>query len=104
MWRQSVSKHKTKVTVAAWYPGDVEVSPKSLADALGDLRYDSLVEYLDALAEKLQSDSEGDGGRGRGKLAACLQRAAYNLDEAVAEIRDAWKICEPYTKVSNADK
>ena len=93
-----MAKHKTRVTVAAWYPGDVEVSPKSLSDALGDLRYDSLGEYLSALAEKLQKDSESDGGRGRGKLAAHLQRAAFALDEARLEIEAAWKICEPYMK------
>lgn len=80
------------------------ISPQELAGDLGDLRYDGLGEYLSALAEKLQRDSEGDGGRGRGKLAAHLQRAAFALDEARLEIEAAWKICEPYMKVSNADK
>lgn len=91
-----MSKHKTELTVAAWYPGDVSVSPQQLSESLGNLRYDSLGEYLSAMAAKLQRDSEGDGGRGRGKLAAHLQRAAFALDEARLEIESAWKICEPY--------
>lgn len=99
-----MSKHKIRMSVAAWYPGDVEVTPESLAETLGDLRYDSLGEYLGALAAKLQKDSESDGGRGRGKLATHLQRAAFALDEARLEIEAAWKICEPYMKVSNVDK
>lgn len=67
-----------------------------LAEALGDLRYDSLADYLSALAAKLQKDSRSDGGRGRGQLAERLQRAAFALDEAALEIEGAWKICEPY--------
>lgn len=93
-------KHKSELTVAAWYPGDVGVSPQQLAEALGDLRYDSLGEYLSALAAKLHKDSVSDGGRGRGQLAKCLQDMAWQLDEAVFYANEAWKICEPYMKES----
>lgn len=72
------------------------VAPSDLAEWLGDLRYDSLAVYLSALAEKLQKDSESDGGRGRGKLAEHLQRTSWYLDEAVYHVKEAWDICEPY--------
>jgi hypothetical protein len=79
-----------------------EVPPHELARLLGELRYDSLREYLVELAAKLQKDSEGDGGRGRGQLAGHLQRAVWSLDEAALEIDRAWKICMPYMPVSKA--
>lgn len=88
-------KHKKLVTI---YVGSdvLEVPPPELARMLGDLQYDYLAAYLSELAGKLQRDSEGDGGRGRGQLAAHLQRAVWSLDEARLEIEKAWKICEPY--------
>lgn len=75
-----------------------EIKPGELADLLCDLRYDAMADYLSAIAERLQKDSEGDGGRGRGKLAERLQSAALNLDEAVTDILKCWKICEPYMR------
>jgi hypothetical protein len=73
-----------------------DIPPQELARLLGDLRYDAMAEYLDALAKKLSDDSRSDGGRGRGQLAERLQRAAFALDEARLEIKEAWAICAPY--------
>ena len=89
-------KHKTKLTIGAWYPGDIEVLPRDLAELLGDLRYDGLADYLSALAEKLQRDSESDGGRGRGMLSRRLENAASGLRLAVDAVEDAWDICKDY--------
>ncbi|MBV8068286.1 MAG: hypothetical protein JO270_00175 [Acidobacteriaceae bacterium] len=91
-------KHDTLFTLPLDLPKVRTVHAQEFAQLLGDLRYDRLAQYLDALAEKLQKDSESDGGRGRGQLAACLTRAAFNIDEARLAIEAAWEICEPYTK------
>lgn len=74
------------------YPGDFS----ELASELGDLRYDSLAEFLALLSEKLQEDARADAGRKRIKLAKQLQNASEQIAAASTEIAEAWKICEPY--------
>jgi hypothetical protein len=98
----SKKTHRPDLLVPFTYKEDnhVPVSPEDLARCLGDLRYDGMAGYLDALAKKLSDDSRGDGGRGRGQLAERLQRAAFAVDEARLEIEAAWAICEPYMPVS----
>lgn len=91
-------RHPTAVTIPAWYPGDIPVAPQELADKLGDLRYDALAEYLDALSAKLQNDSGSDGARGRGQLSTVLGRMSQELASAATSARAAWKICEPHVK------
>lgn len=94
-----MKEHKVVLSVATpWHPGNVEVTPEALAEALGDLRYDSLAEYLVALSKKLQKDSENDGGRGQGQLSYHLSQAAFEIEEARFAIERAWKICDPYMK------
>jgi hypothetical protein len=43
------------------YPGTLA----ELAGELGDLRYDALAQFLQALARKLEADAAADIGRGR---------------------------------------
>ena len=84
-----MSRHATRVFSES---GD-EVTPSDLAEALCSLRYDGLVDYLDALAKALQSDSEDDRGRGRERLAERLELAAEFVQQASEAIDDAWDIC-----------
>lgn len=71
-------------------------SLESLAEAMGDLRYDTLSELLYQLKCKLNKDSDADEGRGRPKLAKCLSEAAWSLGQASIELDKAWEICRPF--------
>jgi len=72
--------------------------PESLATILGDLTYDGLAAYLEALAAKLERDAAADEGRRRPKLAARLGAAAAAQRQAAAEIRAAWEVCQPFMR------
>ncbi len=74
------------------YPGDL----KTLAVELGDLRYDALAHFLQALSDKLREDGQKDADRTRKKLATHLQNTADLLNDSAEEIQSAWEICEPY--------
>lgn len=67
-----------------------------LSDKLGDLRYDTLSNFLDLLSYKLEKDSIADKERGRHKLSAKLRQSSDYIRQASVEIKDAWIICEPF--------
>lgn len=69
---------------------------QSLAEEIGDLRYDALEAFLHHLALKLKKDSEADAKRGRPQLAGNLMNASNYLEISAIEIGRAWKICAPY--------
>lgn len=71
-----------------------------LAEEIGNLRYDSLEEFLHFLAAKLKKDGEADAKNGRLQVANNLLSAAKFLEESSIEIRKAWRICEPYLQVT----
>lgn len=60
-----------------------------LVEDLGNLRYDSLAEFLNKLSKKLESDGHADEARGRMQLSKQLAYAAKSIG-------NAWKICKPY--------
>jgi hypothetical protein len=91
-----MKRHLDRLTIPAWYPGDVDVSTYDLADRLGNLRYDCLADYLLALAEKLRRDAEADRGCGRPVLADHLAASSWNLLDAARAIRYAWDVCESH--------
>ena len=70
---------------AVEYPG----GHQQLAAGLGNLRYDSLAQFLCLLSEKIEQDGDADLGRNRPKLAGHLHRAAD-------EIARAWQLCKPF--------
>lgn len=74
------------------YPGTLI----ELANEIGDLRYDALVEFLHVLAAKLTEDATADAGRGRPRLAAALRGGAAGLRAAAAEVERAWAISAPH--------
>ena len=65
----------------------------TLAETLGDLRYDALAEFLEALSEKMAKDAEADAGRARHQLARELYDCAEQLGGASGATKRAWKIC-----------
>ena len=69
---------------------------EQLAEELGDLRYDSLAEFLELLAQKIERDGQNDLKRSRKKLAKSLQNAAIRLTESAKQIEIAWSISAPY--------
>ncbi|RMG72562.1 MAG: hypothetical protein D6722_05210 [Bacteroidetes bacterium] len=75
------------------YPGSME----ALAEEIGDLRYDTLSEFLALLASKIQRDGDKDASRSRVKLASHLHECARHLRASKDAIDRAWVICEPYT-------
>jgi hypothetical protein len=77
---------------------DVERYPGSLAALaadVGDLRYDALADFLQALAAKLAADGDADAGRGRAELAVALRSASDAVGAAATNIEQAWVICAP---------
>jgi monomeric isocitrate dehydrogenase len=85
----SAPKHPETITA---YPDSLT----TLANEIGDLRYDALAEFLMTLSQKLESDGKKDGARGRKQLAHCLQASSEAIKHATEEIQTAWHICEPY--------
>ncbi len=73
-------------------------SLQDLVEEIGNLKYDSLAEFLGLLSEKIRQDGDKDKNRGRLKLAKHLHDCANKLEESKVSINHAWRICEPYTK------
>lgn len=75
-----------------------EGSPADLAEAIGDLKYDALANFLALLAAKIEKDGAKDRNRGRIQLATSLEESAKNLRSAKSSIDIAWQISAPYMK------
>ena len=71
---------------------------KELAEAIGDLRYDSLIELFEELSFKFQIDADADYGRGRKRLSKKLADVALRFHEQQMDMKEIWEICEPYMK------
>ncbi|MEM7344288.1 MAG: hypothetical protein AAF485_08585 [Chloroflexota bacterium] len=69
---------------------------QALAEDLGDLRYDTLTQFLNLLAEKLAHDAKKDQARQRDQLATALHSCSEKIEAAAADMDQAWKICKPY--------
>ena len=64
-------------------------SMKELVEDIGNLKYDSLSDFLKMLSEKLERDSVEDADRLRYKLSLQLKEASHHIGEA-------WEISKPY--------
>lgn len=64
----------------------------TLANTLGDLRYDVLTDLFEKLIIKLESDSFKDNAFGRHELSTSLNNAAKHIRNARQDIYDAWII------------
>jgi len=80
-------KHTTKVK-------GVGFELDELAQRTGDLYYDNLAHFLDALSQKIKSDATADKQRGRKKLAHSLFKSAISLQESSKELNTAWQNCK----------
>lgn len=85
------SKHKATVEK---YDGDL----KFLAEDIGDLKYDSLRDFLGYLSQKLEKDASKDRAGGREKLATSLDEASLRVLQAKIDIAESWVISEPFMK------
>ncbi len=74
------------------YAGSVE----DLTEELGNLRYDTLANFLEMLAAKLERDSAKNIAKDRLKLAEHLKDAHQCIKEASWNIAKAWVVAEPY--------
>ena len=81
-------KHKSNV--------DGFESLEKLATEIGDLKYDSLSEFLMLLSEKIKSDSKSDLERGRTKLSDSLISASDCLWESSIHIGESWRISKKF--------
>lgn len=84
------SRHKKEVA------GIVDM--KVLAEAIGDLHYETLAELLSRLYDKLYTDAAMDHQAHRFSLAGKLNCAAVEIRHAGYFIEEAWKISKPFMK------
>jgi len=75
---------------------DYEGPLEQLVEEIGDLRYDTLEEFLEKLSVKLREDALADYNRGRVQLAYRLNTAHYFIAFAKEQIKEAWRISKPY--------
>ena len=83
-------QHKTDV--------DYKNGLKDIAKDLADLRYDSLRDFLEHFADKVEMDAVADHGRGRTKLSSSLHKTAKALEKAKDHMAEAWRLSKPYMK------
>ena len=71
---------------------------KLLAEDISQLRYDALREFLGQLGLCLYSDGLKDFQIDKPELSSKLVEASEKISRSAIDIKDAWKICEPYMK------
>ncbi len=71
---------------------------KVVAEAIGDLNYETLSKLLWQLQTKLHNDAIKDISRHRFKLSHALERSSHFIYEAGNEIESAWQISKPFMK------
>jgi hypothetical protein len=87
------SKHKTYIEF------DKISTIEELVEDIGDLRYDSLAEFLELLADKIQRDGDKDWNGNRTKLALSLYNASVNIKKTKENIDCAWEISKPFMNI-----
>ena len=87
--------HPTKVD---GFNGTIE----ELAQRVGRMRYDKVVEFLEFLEEEISRQAEGDKRRGRMKLYLLLVRAKNVLGILISTFNDM--VCGPCNKFIKAEK
>jgi len=80
------------------YVEGFEGTLKDLASKVGKMRYDSVKQFLEALAEDIVVQADADKDRGRSELSKALYQTAETLRQAKTDMAQVWKICKPYMK------
>jgi len=75
-----------------------ESDMKVVAEAIGDLNYESLSRLLFELQTKIHNDSMKYLKDEKFKLSHALHRASVHLWQASFEIESAWQISKPFMK------
>lgn len=71
---------------------------KVVAEAIGDLHYETLAKLLKEIGNKIFYDSRKDRENGRTKLASQLWQSSLHIGTASGYISEASKISEPFMK------
>lgn len=75
---------------------------ESLAQAVENLRYDALSQFLSHLGRAIWHRALADQDAGKQQLARELSRADNHITDAQLDIDKAWKICKPYMDEDNS--
>lgn len=75
-----------------------ETDMKVVAEAIGDLHYETLFVLLRELSQKLKQDSRKDWSGNRVQLAGRLKAASTYIKNAYMAIAEAWQISKPFMK------
>jgi hypothetical protein len=73
----------------------INLSPEQVAEAISQMRYDSVNRFVEALGIHLAADGIHDEANNRTQLAERLKKAAQFLAQAAGELDLAWEICKP---------
>jgi hypothetical protein len=73
-----------------------ESDMKKVAEAIGDLHYETLAQLLKALSQKLKQDSRKDWKSGRVRLANLLKEASVDIKNSYTQIVSAYQISKPF--------
>ena len=73
-----------------------EGTHEELARRIGNMDYESVRLFIDALAKDIRRQADGDSGRGRPRLAARLYETAAYFESARDSLEAAWTICKPH--------
>lgn len=69
---------------------------KEVAEAIGDLHYETLFVLLREVSQKLKRDSRKDFSQKRVQLSGRLKAASTYIKNAYMAISEAWQISKPY--------
>lgn len=69
---------------------------KVLAEMIGDLHYETLMELFSDLTTKFKKDCISDADAGRGSLSNKLMRISKLFREVTIEAAEAWMISKPF--------
>lgn len=75
-----------------------DVSLEEAARRAGNMKYDSLAEYIGYLADDLKRQADADREKGRVTLAEGLYDVVRTLRVSQEKMEGVWKICEPFMK------
>lgn len=80
-----------------------EGSLEELAQAVENLRYDKVSDFLYHLNMALQARSQSDTQAGKPQLSSFLIQASHKIASAALDIERAWIICKPHMITKGTD-